>query len=161
MTLSRGSSYYVEPGYIYFSRKATVLRTVVGSCVAVCLWDEQRRYGGMNHFLMPQVSDRENATPRFGNVAVAALVRIMEEAGSERENIVAQILGGGAPEGVTEPSLGARNVHAAREALSRKQIRVISEDTGGSVGRKILFDTGTGELAVLKVHRIREGDWYA
>lgn len=161
MKLSRGSAHYVEPGYIYFSRTNIILRTVVGSCVAVCMWDESQRYGGMNHFLLPGVTEREQATPRFGNVAVAALVRIMEDAGSRRENIVAQILGGGAPAGVVQPSLGKRNVIAAREALSRKQIRVISEDTGGSVGRKIVFDTGSGELAVLKVHRIREGDWYA
>lgn len=161
MPVSRSSTYYVEPGYIYFSRTATQLRTVVGSCVAVCLWDERHRYGGMNHFLLPGVSEPDRATARFGNVAVAALVHIMEEAGSRRENIVAQILGGGVPAGAVKPSLGERNVLAAREALFRKQIRVISEDTGGSVGRKIVFDTGSGDLAILKVHRIREGDWYA
>jgi len=115
----------------------------------------------MNHFLLPGVSEPDRATARFGNVAVAALVHIMEEAGSRRENIVAQILGGGVPAGAVKPSLGERNVLAAREALFRKQIRVISEDTGGSVGRKIVFDTGSGDLAILKVHRIREGDWYA
>ncbi|GMV90332.1 MAG: hypothetical protein AMXMBFR82_01100 [Candidatus Hydrogenedentota bacterium] len=161
MTLIRSSTYYVEPGYVYFSRRATLLRAVVGSCVAVCLWDERKRVGGMNHFLMPAVSDRENATPRFGNVAVAALVKIMEEAGSRRSDLVAQILGGGAPAGAAHPSLGERNVRAARDALTRKGIRIISEDIGGTVGRKIVFDTSNGELAVLKVHQIRESDWYA
>lgn len=161
MSLIPSSSFFVEPGYVYFSRRATLLRAVVGSCVAVCLWDERRRVGGMNHFLMPSVSDRKNATPRYGNVAVAALVKVMEEAGCRRVDLVAQILGGGSPAGAERPSLGERNVRAAREALKRKGIRIISEDTGGTVGRKIVFDTANGELAVLKVQQIRESDWYA
>lgn len=56
MTLVQSSSYYVKPGYVYFSRRAALLRAVVGSCVAVCLWDTRRRVGGMNDFLMPSGS---------------------------------------------------------------------------------------------------------
>ena len=141
--LVRSSTYYVEPGYIYFSKKPAMLRAVVGTCVAVCLWDTKLGHGGMNHFLMPKVTERERATPRYGNVAVAALIRIMEEAGSKREHLIAQ------------------NVLAARESLTRKGIPIVSEDTGGMLGRKIVFDTRTGELAVLKVHQIRDSDWYA
>lgn len=160
-SLVRSSTYFVEPGYIYFSKKPAMLRAVVGTCVAVCLWDTRLRRGGMNHFLMPKVLDQDRATPRYGNVAVAALVRIMEEAGSKREHLIAQILGGGAPPGSPPHHLGEQNVAAAREALARKRIVIVSEDTGGMLGRKIVFDTGTGELAVLKVHQIRDSDWYA
>ena len=159
--LVRSSTYYVEPGYIYFSKKPAMLRAVVGTCVAVCLWDTKLGHGGMNHFLMPKVTERERATPRYGNVAVAALIRIMEEAGSKREHLIAQILGGGAPPGSPPHHLGAQNVLAARESLTRKGIPIVSEDTGGMLGRKIVFDTRTGELAVLKVHQIRDSDWYA
>jgi chemotaxis protein CheD len=42
----------------------------------------------------------------------------------------------------------------------REGIRVVSEDTGGEKGRKIVFNTGTNEVAVLKVDRLRKGDWY-
>ena len=47
----------------------------------------------------------------------------------------------------------------ARRALSRRGIRVASEDVGGSLGRKIVFDTGSGQVAVLKVRNIRKSDW--
>ena len=135
------------------------VRTVVGSCVSVCIWDKALQYGGVNHFIKPVTYDQKEATPRFGNVAVAALVRIMEEAGCERTNLVAQILGGGSPPGTMANSLGDQNIQVAREVLSRKSIIVVAEDVGGHVGRKIAFDTGTGQLAVLKVHQLRESDW--
>ena len=70
---------FLEPGFIDVSSQATV-RTVVGSCVAVCR-DRKLRYGGMNHFIRPMTHIKQEATPKYGNVAVAALVRIMEDAG--------------------------------------------------------------------------------
>ncbi len=153
------ASYHLESGHICFSRRATAIRTVVGSCVAVCMWDRNRKCGGMNHFMYPVTREPSKATPQYGNVATVALVKLLEEAGCERGDLVAQILGGGWPEGEAARDLGMENVEVARKVLARKGIAVISEDVGGSMGRKVLFDTGTGELAVLKVHKIRDGDW--
>lgn len=161
MHLARRRTFYVAPGYVYFSKKAALLRAVVGSCVVVCLWDKQKKCGGMNHFIKPAAQAKEEATPVYGNAGIVALVKMMEEAGCDAENVVAHILGGGAPEGELSPTLGERNVAAAREALRRKRIAILAEDTGGPIGRKIAFDTGTGELAVLKTTKVRTGDWYA
>jgi chemotaxis protein CheD len=127
--------------------------------VAVCLWDPALGVGGMNHYIKPSTFDKGEATPQFGNVAIAALVRIMEEAGSERANLMAQVLGGGAPPAKTGKHIGVQNVEVARDMLRRKDIPIIAEDVGGTIGRKIAFDTGTGQLAVLKVHELRDSDW--
>ncbi len=159
MTQDNHNSYYLEPGYIYFSKRSVTVRTVVGSCVAVCLWDRNRRYGGMNHFVRPRVDKPEKATPHYGNVATAALVRIMEEAGCKRGDLSAHIVGGGCPEGLRRDTVGNANVRAAREVLSRKGIKIVSEDVGGHVGRKLAFNSGTGELAILKTQKIRQTDW--
>ena len=161
MNLPRKVSYYLDPGYVYFSKRAATVRTVVGSCVAVCIWDRELKYGGMNHFLWPVMQDPDKATPKYGNVATTALIQLMERAGSKRDSLMAQILGGAAPEDVRGEHVGIRNVNAATEVLTRKGVRIASKDTGGTVGRKIVFDTGTGELAVLKVQKLRAGDWHA
>ncbi len=159
MDLTGKQDYYLEAGYIYFSKSAVTVRTVVGSCVTVCLWDRRLKYGGINHFLRPRVSATDDPTAQFGNVAIITLMRIMQEAGCSETDIVAQILGGGFPEDGKGPDIGAKNVAVAREILGRRSISVISEDVGGSMGRKIVFDTGTGQCVVLKVHSIRESDW--
>ena len=153
-------SYVLESGYVYFNKRNISVVTVLGSSVAVCIWDKILRYGGMNHFFFPFTKDASKATPRYGNVAIAALVKIMEEAGCKRSNMRAMIFGGAQKEGLTNEGIGYENVRIAREILNRKLVPIASEDTGGTMGRKVLFSTATGEAAVLKTHKIRESDWY-
>ncbi len=160
MDLTRPINYHLDPGYIYVSSRGATVRTVVGSCVAVCLWDKVLRHGGMNHFLYPVIRDIDKATDQYGNVATAALVKMMEETGCRRVDLLAQILGGASPEGARRPTVGEENVHVARAVLSRKGIAVVSEDTGGIMGRKVLFDMGTGQSVVMKVYTLRSMDWH-
>lgn len=157
--LAPRQDYFLEPGYIYFSKTASAVRTVVGSCVAVCLWDTVLKYGGVSHFLYPSTRDHKKATPQYGNVATVALLRIMEESGCHRDDLTAQILGGAHLEGTNGVSIGEKNVKVARAVLAQRGIDIVSEDIGGTMGRKIIFDTGRGELAVLKVQKIRDSDW--
>lgn len=157
--LPERTSYYLEPGYIFCPAEPISIHTVLGSCVAVCLWDSHRKAGGMNHFLLPSTSRPEEATPRFGNVATTELIRMMERNGSKRGHLLAQILGGAAPARSSELTAGRANVDAARAVLRKKGIRVCSEDVGGQMGRKIVFDTHTGHVMVLKVFALRETDW--
>ena len=76
------ASYYLEPGFIYFPAEPTAVRTVVGICVAVCLWDKLLKQGAMNHFMHPRTTNPAAATPKFGNVATAEMLAMMERAGS-------------------------------------------------------------------------------
>ena len=155
----REVGYHLEPGYVYFDSEESVIRTVVGSCVAVCLWDCRLKCGGMNHFLHPVVRDPNKAFPKYGNVAMVALIRMMEEAGCRCEDLRAYIYGGGYQAGTSSEKIGADNVGIARKVLERKGIQIITEDVGGQMGRKILFDVKTGHVAVLKVHALRNSDW--
>ncbi len=151
-------AYHLQPGYIYFSSKDSAIRSVVGSCVAVCLWDKKLKQGGMNHFLYPVTKNPDEATPKYGNVATIALVQLMEEAGSQCENMVAQIVGGASPSKNAD-DIGMQNVFIARTVLEKRDINIISSDTGGNMGRKIIFDLRTGHLIVVKVHKLRASDW--
>lgn len=152
------SNYFLTPGHIYYSREPVKVGAVLGSCVAVCLWDRRKKCGGMNHYIRPATNKATHATAQFGNVAISALIKMMIDAGCKPENMVAQVLGGASrPDESGE--VGLKNVKMAREILKRRGIRIFSEDVGGHLGRKIIFDTETGHVAVLKVHNIRESDW--
>lgn len=153
------SFYYLQPGYIYCSPTQVTVHTVVGSCVSVCIWDRRLMYGAMNHFLYPATRDPKKATPVYGNVATAGLVRMMLEGGSQTEDLSAQIVGGACPNLSVRQPMGLENVRVARQVLERKDITISSEDTGGVMGRKVAFDTGTGHIMILKVYQIREDDW--
>ncbi len=154
-------NYFLHPGYIFVASKPTVISLVLGSCVSVCLYDRRRKTGGMNHFIYPFTADKAKATARYGNVSTLALIQMMLEDGSEHEDIQAQILGGAYNPEFSAKNIGIENVMIARKVLSRKRISVVSEDTGGWLGRKIVFNTQSNELAIIKVEKLRNDDWYS
>lgn len=152
--------YFLKPGFIYLPEKPTVISTVLGSSVSVSLFDKRLRTGGMNHFLYPFVDTQDKTTALYGNIAVSALIRMMQENGSKRSHLEAQIFGGAHNEEVSSRDIGGDNFKTARQVLSKKRIKIVSEDVGGSLGRKVVFNTLSYEIGILKVDRLRDSDWY-
>lgn len=153
-------NYFLKPGFIYVSTKPTIISTVVGSCIAVCMFDRKQEIGGMNHFQLPIIRSAQHATARYGNVAVSTLINLMISEGSKTEHLEAQILGGAHNPEVSNKNIGQDNIKIAKKILTKKGIRLASQDVGGEKGRKIIFNTNTNELAVVKVDKVRQEDWY-
>lgn len=145
--------YYLEPGHIFINPEQSVVMASLGSCVAVCLYDSKEQYGGMNHFVAPKSSRREPATAKYGNAATLGLIRIMLKNGSDIKNIHAQIFGGAASTYSREKT-GKKNIKIAKKILKRFKIPIVSEDIGGSLARKVAFNTQTGETVVYKVTKM-------
>ena len=152
--------YFLRPGFIYLPDRPTTISAVLGSSVAVSLYDRSLKAGGMNHFLFPYMNGREKATALYGNVAVLTLIRMMAGHGSKASNLEAQVFGGAFNTEVSKRDIGRDNLRAARHILSRQKIKIVSEDVGGEIGRKIVFNTLTYEIGILKVGRLRESAWY-
>jgi len=139
---------YLAPGRLYASAEDAQVTTILGSCVAVCLWDAQAQVGGVNHFLLPSGLP---ASPRFGDSAVALLIGRLLELGAQRGRLAAKVFGGACvleAFRAGEWSLGARNVEIAREELAAAGIPVVGEDVGGDRGRKLVFHVRTGSAWV-------------
>ncbi len=154
------ANYFLEPGFIFLAAKPTIISTVLGSCVAVCIYDRKRKVGGMNHFQLPFIDNKGKTTSLYGNVATLALIRMMLYELSKTKHLEAQLFGGAYNPKVSPKDFGHENVMAARKVLAGKKIRVVSEDVGGNKGRKIVFNTSTNEIGVFKVDKLRMGDWY-
>lgn len=154
---------FIEPGYVFFSKQPVNLCCVLGTCVAVCIWDEKLKYGGMCHYLYPTTHKKEKATTQYGNVAITQLIRFFDNEGSDKKYLVAQIIGGAHPKNIRNgkkyESIGEKNIEIARTILQKKGIKIVSEDVGGNMGRKIIYNTATGHLMILKVFKIRKDDW--
>jgi chemotaxis protein CheD len=152
--------YYLAPGHIYLTHEPARISTVLGSCVAVSLWDAQKEYGGMAHFLYPFVGDRKKATAQYGNVAIKYLVEMFLEGGAKDKDMSAQIFGGALSSSAECAKIARENVSTARKVLRSYRIKVISEDIAGNMGRKIVYNTQRNEAIVYKVNKLRSGDWY-
>jgi chemotaxis protein CheD len=142
---------YLAPGLLFAAREAVQVTTILGSCVAVCLWDPVEGAGGLNHFLLPS---GDPSSSRFGSSAIPQLVESVVALGAWRSRLRAKVFGGAcvleAFRGDSHP-LGCRNVETARERLRELQVQIVSEDVGGLYGRKLVFDVQTGSAWVRSI----------
>lgn len=152
--------YFLRPGYIFIPDQHQSISAVIGSGVSVCIYDRENRIGGMNLFLFPQAENKKNATAMYGDAATAALIRMMIDSGSRKEHLESQIFGGAFNPDRMDTDIGETNIEVARKILTKYHIPVSSEDIGGKKGRKVVFNTGINEVAVLKVDSLRDEDWF-
>lgn len=148
-------SHYLYPGMLFARNGEYIISTILGSCVAICLWDPILRLGGMNHYLLPLWNGEGLPTPRYGNVAIPMLIEKMISLGSMRANLKAKVFGGA---NVLENiggllEVGSRNILLAEETLAAEEICVIGHDLGGSAGRKVIFFTESGDVFVRKFEK--------
>jgi chemotaxis protein CheD len=141
---------YLQPAEVYAPLEATEVKTILGSCISVCLWDARSRLGGINHFLLPIGSANVDRPGRFGNFALPLLYDALLQNGASEAEMSAKVFGGAAMF-VASPKLnhiGAQNLQVALAWLSRAQIPVVASDVGGSRGRKLVFNTDDGSVAL-------------
>lgn len=136
---------YLYPAALFAEKERFFVDTILGSCVAICLFDKLKSIGGINHFMLPLWNGNGLASPKYGNIATEKLIEKMLKNGAERENIVAKIFGG-SNQMESSMNIGQRNIDIAKEVLNQNNIKIIAENTGGNVGRKLRFDTGTGQV---------------
>ena len=128
-----------------------LLSTVLGSCVAVCLFDPQRGIGGMNHFLLPFGQEQGTDRPvRYGLFAMEMLINALMKDGARKENLQAKIFGG-AKIMADLRDIGAANAKFTREFLATEHIACVAESLGGSQARRVVFRPATGQARMLVV----------
>jgi chemotaxis protein CheD len=136
---------YLHPGQLHAAAEPTEVTTVLGSCVAVCLWDPEARIGGVNHYTLPAPLGGSAPSPRFGEAAIEMLVQQVVALGGRGHHLQAKVCGGGNAFGKAGGlSLGQKNVDVARERLAAHGIAVVAVHVGGTRGRKLIFQTDTG-----------------
>lgn len=165
-TLGRFKRVIIEPGEFYASSAAVTISTLLGSCVAACLYDPSSRIVGMNHFLL---SNRRYAREmplciteagRYGIHAMELLINEMLELGANRKKLLAKVFGGAT---ILQQSqevgnffcVSQVNCRFIREFLENERIPIMAEDLGGEAGRVIHFSNGDYTVYVRKIQHRR------
>ena len=145
----------ISIGQYHASRSPVIIQTLLGSCVAVCLFDSKTRIGGMNHIFLPGKADLNcfNQPARYGINAMELLINAILELGADRRRLSAKVFGGGhlLPSIPPERGTGGKIAAFVISFLEKEHIPIISQDTGGTVGRKIFFHTNTGEVFLKRI----------
>lgn len=144
----QGCSTFIHVGQIHVDVAPTAISTVLGSCVAVCLYDADLGIGGMNHYLLPFWNGNGLQSPKFGNISIPKLIEAMMAKGSTHKSLEAKIFGGASMNiGINDSMMiGQKNILVAKEILKEYKITIVAEDIGGQNGRKIQFDLERGKV---------------
>ncbi len=143
-------NYSITIGEYRASQQPAIIRTLLGSCVAVCIYDREKRIGGMNHILLPGKADMKhfNKSARYGCNAMELLIKRVINLGGRKKGLTAKIFGGAnvLPKIDQSLAVGGKNVSFVKDFLKSASIRIIKEDTGGTDTRIIYFHTDTGDV---------------
>ena len=158
--IKRSTDYYqciVSPGFIVVTQEPSLICSVCGNGVVITVWDKAKRSGGMAHCIYPR-ADKRKATNYSADVAVAQMLKKIFDLNSRPSDVDAQIIGGGSC-GNLARGRAQKTINAVKKTLRKYGVTVVSEDTGGCVGRKVIFDTSSGDILVLKTRSVRRSDW--
>lgn len=141
----------VLPGEYFVSRESLVIVTVLGSCIAACLWDSRAQVGGMNHFMLP-AGDLADACGRYGSYAMELLINEMLKLGARRETMQAKIFGGAqVMRNFSSMQVGQSNTDFVLDYLHTERIPIVSQDVLDIYPRKVVFFPVTGKAMVKRL----------
>lgn len=141
----------VLPGEYFVANENMVIMTVLGSCIAACLWDSRSHIGGMNHFMLPD-GDMVDSSGRYGSYAMEVLINEMLKLGARRETMQAKIFGGAqVMHNFTTMNVGERNTNFVLNYLHTERIPIVSEDVLDIYPRKVVFFPVTGKAMVKRL----------
>lgn len=148
----------LSPGYLAVSDTPSLLCSVCGNGVVVTLWDPVKKHGGMAHCIFSKPKRSEKPTNYHASIAIPSLVKQLLDLNPEACRFEAQLFGGGSGNG--EHRKKAHGVITViRKTFKKVRVTVVSEDIGGMIGRKIVFDTHSGDVLVIRTKKVRTSDW--
>lgn len=148
----------VNVGIADFSvrRSPDILRTILGSCVGICLYDTINKIGGLAHIMLPTLKFK-SSEKKYADTAIPLMLNdVLKETGSKND-IVAKIIGGAQMFNVGENSImgeiGKNNIIKVKEVLKELNIPIVAEDVGGDFGRTIDFYLDSGVVKIRTIGR--------
>lgn len=140
----------VQGDYAVSSDPDVIMSTVLGSCIAVCLFDAEAGVGGMNHFLLAEAGQDQSDDLKYGVNAMELLINKVLRAGGDRSRLKAKLFGGARMLGNSR-DIGNTNAKFAISFLEREGIPCVSHSVGGEKARRVQFTPHTGAARQLQI----------
>lgn len=151
--------YNAKIGEIIVAGEDAKIKCIVGSCVAVVMYDKHKKIGGIAHILLPSSKDIDDCKEndyRFADIAIPRLFNLMLKNGATRKNIIAYIYGGALMFDYYKSrmlaEIGEKNIEAVEKELKKLGVPFYIKDIGKDYGRRIELNVATGEIK-LKIYR--------
>ena len=156
---------FLQTGDCFIGVQPTLVTTILGSCLAVTIHAPKMGIGAICHAFLPDSSaskhpqGSEPQICRFVDTALQNMLETMDKIGVPRRDLCIKMFGGGQGVAVNnvEPSgsynIGRRNIEMAKKLLKFARLDIQAQDVGGPQGRKLLFNTSTGDVWVKRLNK--------
>ncbi len=157
-------TYHLGISGMVFGSAPVAVVTVLGSCVAITMYEPTRRIGAICHALLPQCDlaskcrSRCDQPGKYVECAVKVMLKQFDRHNIYRKDIQVKIFGGAnmflqSDESVCIYPIGSLNVEMARRVIRDAGLKIVADDTGGKRKKKIIFYLATGKVLVEKPQR--------
>ncbi len=156
--------HYLKPGGFFFLKIPGVIRTVLGSCVTVTMFDKNEKIGAACHPVLPECRNDKNACYfagckdkfRYVECVIPEMMRLFRKEGITPDELEVKLFGGSEMITSNNPGkqvirVGLMNIEMALNLLHSFEIQPDKRDTGGKSGRRLFFDTSTGDVWIKKI----------
>lgn len=160
---------YLKAGEMHYSRRPSLVITVLGSCLSVTMYDRRTGAGGICHGLLPECADKKRCASecpeefRYVDCSVRRMIRLFDKAGASRSDVEVKCFGGADmfSRKIEKPglvSVGRQNIMTAEVILKNEGFTIAKQDVGGLRGRKLLFYTHTGDVLLKRLTNVNDAD---
>lgn len=127
-----------------------LLRTFVGSCVGVTIYNCRWKLAGLAHVMLPESRGQSSQPGKFADTAIPEMLRQLEKlSGGKKIRWSAKIAGGAKMFAFqTDTTIGDLNVAAIERILAELDIPILAKCCGGKQGRRIAVEIATGTMTV-------------
>lgn len=159
---------YLKPAELCISREPSIITTILGSCVSVTMLNHRKKVAAMCHAVQPVCRRQPSGCPenceeryKYVSCVIPEMMNRMMSMGVQSIEMETKLFGGSAMIRSRNPSgkdnaVGDQNIEAALSTLARYGVSLHTVDVGGKFGRKLIFNTDSGEI-LLKRIRYRPG----
>jgi chemotaxis protein CheD len=147
-------SVYLHPAQMAFCETPSRVETVLGSCVAVTMWDRRSHIGCICHAVLPRAGDSISTPFKYVDSSIRFMLELLEARYVRRNEIEVKLFGGANMSTAARagrPTVGHQNVEESLAILAAEGFTLRTSDTGGSSGRKLLFYSESGEVFVKRI----------
>ncbi len=144
---------YLQPGEYFWGNENNRVKTLLGSCVAICIWHPVLKIGGMSHCLLPTrggVAGGE-LSGKYVDECFEIFFREMQRAGTRKQDYAIKVFGGGNMFELQDASgvtVGERNLQMLQTILSRENMKITAQHVGGKGHRNVIFELWNGDCWV-------------
>jgi chemotaxis protein CheD len=154
------ASVYLKPGELLICKYETLVTTVLGSCISITMFHHDSRIGAICHALLPREKTKGEAF-RYVDTSILNMLDRFTDYGISRELIEVKLFGGAemliaGRNSDRSVTVGRKNIEVALQMIETEKLRLVASDFGGTQGRKIYFNTHTGEILLKRLGKHKE-----